>query len=551
MKIWFGQINMELWNVTKNTDKVIETIEKLGENCDVLVFPELTLPWSPWNDLYENDQLIRDQYEAVNTIHNYIKTIKNELTVILWFIEPDEKNQQPWWWVRKYNAAAAITKDSISTTYKENLCDYDVFYESRQLHPGRKYVNFNIWNDIKATLTICEDLFNPLHDNKVLENRDMEWIEYIFNLSSSPFATWKLERRIDAMKEHATTRDANVVYLNQIGAQDDNIFDWSSFIVDNKGQLVHLAKQFEQDTSIVDMNVSKKDITAEANEISRNKYEQIEQAMILGLKDYLAKTWLSKVVIWVSWWIDSAISLYFLSKVLSPENIVALYMPSKHSTNSKTDAHTLAENLWITLQEREIQTRFDAIQERNQKELWKKLSHNVPEEKIAYENIQARIRWEILMQTSNLTPWSMIINNSNKTEMLMWYGTLHGDMIWAVNLIWDLNKREVYELAEYINTKNEAIPTNIISKPASAELNVDQVDPFDYHRVSDAIDALWNWASPHEVSEEYDVTLEEAKDYAKKIRYTEYKRREFYPIIMRLKSRNMWIWRRYPVVRAR
>jgi NAD+ synthase (glutamine-hydrolysing) len=154
------------------------------------------------------------------------------------------------------------------------------------------------------------------------------------------------------------------------------------------------------------------------------------------------------------------------------------------------------------------------------------------------------------MVISNLTPKSMIINNSNKTEMLMGYGTLHGDMIGAINVIGDLNKKEVYALARYINQKdNNIIPETIISKPASAELNVDQVDPFDYDRVSEAIDELGNGASPEEVVAKYDITLPEAQDYARRIPKMEYKRREFYPIILKLKSQNMGIGRRYPVVR--
>ncbi len=173
-------------------------------------------------------------------------------------------------------------------------------------------------------------------------------------------------------------------------------------------------------------------------------------------------------------------------------------------------------------------------------------------EGITYENIQARIRWEILMQESNNTPGSMIINNSNKTEMLLGYGTLHGDMIWAFNLIWDINKKEIYELAKFINKqeKNDVIPSNIITKKASAELNVDQVDPFDYPRVSDAVDELWNWKMPQQVILDHNITLEEATDFARKIRFSEYKRREYYPMILKMKQRHMWLWRRYPVARG-
>lgn len=549
MKIGIGQINMDLWNIADNTQQVYNAIDTIGKDCEVLVFPELTIPWSPGNDMYENQSFIDQQAQVPAQVQQYLQSIQSDLTVILWYIQPDPTAEQPGGGVRKYNTAAVITKDTIKTTHKQNLCDYDVFYESRHMHPGRKYENFAI-GDEQSTVTICEDLFNLATDFQPLEHRDMQWVKTIFNLSSSPFADGKLYRRIEAMKHHAIKRNANVVYLNQVGAQDDNIFDGGSFIIDKNGKLIHLSPQFKKSLAVVDTEQAHEDLSEKAKEIADDKYGQIDNAIKLWLQDYMKKSWIEKVVIGVSWGIDSSISLYYLSQVMPKRNIVAIYMPSKHSTNSQTDAHQLCENLWIKLHEREIQTRFDAIQDRHKKEFWNELEHDNESEKIAYENIQARIRWNILMEISNLTPRSMIINNSNKTEMLMGYGTLHGDMIGAINAIGDLNKKEVYALANYINQKDgNVIPTNIIHKPASAELNVDQVDPFDYDRVSEAIDELGHGSSIEDVVKKYNITEQEAKDYARRIRNMEYKRREFYPIILKIKSPNMGIGRRYPVVR--
>jgi len=546
MKIGIGQINMDLGHVDKNLEKVQEVIKELGPKSDVIVFPELTLPGSPWNDLYENEYFVEQQMAALKKVHEQVQWSKHDITVLLWYLDPDMSKKQAWGSIRKYNAGAAISKEGIRTSYKQNVCDYDIFYEGRQTTPWRKWENFNFGNDLRGTLTICEDLWDENYDYKPLDNRKMDDVDAIFNLSSSPFADWKLERRIHMLSWHAKKRNKDLVYLNQIGGQDDSVFDWWSMIYNWKGELIHLSPFFKEDIQVIDTKEKHEDLTEKALEISRNKYEQMYWAIVLWLKDYLKKTWLSKVVIGVSGGIDSAFSLYFLRQVLDAENIVALYMPTKHSTNSQTDAHTLAKNLWVTLNEVPVQDTLNHYVNKFKERHWK------APEGITYENIQARIRGEILMEESNNTPWSMIINNSNKTEMLLWYWTLHWDMIGAFNLIGDINKKELYEFAKYINKKekNDVIPSNIITKKASAELQDEQVDPFDYPRVSDAVDALWNGKMPQQVILDHNLTLEEAMDFAKKIRYSEYKRREYYPMILKMKQRHMWLWRRYPVARG-
>lgn len=537
---------MDLGHVDKNLEKIQRIIEEIGPQSDVIVFPELTIPWSPWNDLYENEFFAQQQAEALQKIYKQVQESKHNLTVLLWYLDVDTTKKQAWWSTRKYNAWAAITKEWIRITHKQNLCDYDIFYEGRQTTPWRKWENFDFWEKTQWTLTICEDLRDENYDFKPLENRDMDDIDTIFNLSSSPFADGKLERRVEMLSWHAKKRDKDLVYINQVWWQDDSVFDWWSMIYNKKWELIYISPFFKEDVQVIDTEAHHTDLTQQALERSRDKYRQIHDAIVLWLQDYFRKTWLENVVIGLSWGIDSAISAYFLKQVLPAKNIHAYYLPSKFSTNSQSDAHKLAENLWIKLKEVPIQDAVDFwVNKFTQR-------HGTPPEWITHENIQARIRGEILMEESNHIPKSMIINNSNRTETLLWYGTLHGDMIGAFNIIGDINKNEVYDLASYINEQSseDTIPPTIITKKASAELSTDQVDPFDYPRVSEAIDELWNWKMPHEVIQNHDLTLEEAVAFANRIRFSEYKRREYYPMILRMKERHMGLWRRYPVVRG-
>ncbi len=256
-----------------------------------------------------------------------------------------------------------------------------------------------------------------------------------------------------------------------------------------------------------------------------DKYENILDAIRSELVNFLKITGIKDVVIWVSWWIDSAVDLVIASKAVSPEHIHAIYLPTQfNSTQSYELSQRLADNLWVELKVWPIQDILKTFEDFSEKYLWE------PLEWVSHENVQARIRWVILMNIANNKRW-LVINNSNKTELELWYGTLYWDLIWGLCLIWDLKKTEVYGLAKHINKDKEIIPQWIIDRKASAELSEWQVDPFDYDRDCDPVDELAFWWDVTDVAKKYGLDEEYAQSLKNRIEKSKFKVAQIPPIV--------------------
>jgi len=255
------------------------------------------------------------------------------------------------------------------------------------------------------------------------------------------------------------------------------------------------------------------------------KYEDILSRIKSELINFLKKTGIKDIVIWVSWWIDSAVDLSIASQVLSTDHIHAIYMPTKFNSNESYElAEKLANNLWIKLNVWPIQDILKSFEDFSEKHLWKQL------EWISHENVQARIRWVILMNLANNCN-GLVINNSNKTELELWYWTLYWDLIWGICLIWDLKKTEVYDLAKHINREKEIIPQWIITRKASAELSQWQVDPFDYDRDCDPVDELAFWDDVQSVAKKYGLDEEYVQSLKDRIERSKFKVTQIPPIV--------------------
>ena len=542
MKIWIAQINTKLWDIEKNTQKIEDTIRNIGNESDVIVFPEMTISGYPLNDLLDDEELVKRQKEMVYRIRDVVAQVNQNLKVILGFIDYNEAEVLPSGEIKKYNAAAIIGQD-IQIYHKRLLPNYDVFFEQRYFAPGTEWLTFKIAKDLKWAMTICEDIRDDNYDVKPVQEYANKWVDVIFNISSSPYWNGKMKKRLNLLRKHAENIWAHMVYVNQVWGQDELVFDWASMVMTPNGCLQHMSKRFQEDISIVDTEKVCHDYGYDAISDDQFKYSNMIEAMKLGLKDYLEKTGIKDVVIWVSGGIDSALSLYILKQVLAPENIHAIYMPTKYNSNESRElASKLSENLGVELKIWEIQDLVKSFEIFGEEKLWKK------PEWITHENIQARIRWMILMNIANDVKW-MVINNSNKTELAMWYGTLYGDLIGWLSLIGDLNKKEIYEMSRYINSHNykEIIPVWIIDRKASAELAPWQVDPFDYEKVSEAIEELQFWASIQEIATKYNLDIEEVKAMRRRIKINEFKIRQAPPVI-KLKERSVGIGRLYPIV---
>jgi len=255
------------------------------------------------------------------------------------------------------------------------------------------------------------------------------------------------------------------------------------------------------------------------------KYEEILSTIKMALINFLKQSGIKDVVIWISWWIDSAVDLAISSQVVSPEHIHAIYLPTQfNSTQSYELSQKLADNLWVELKVWPIQDILKTFEDFSDKYLWE------PLEWISHENVQARIRWVILMNIAN-NKRGLVINNSNKTELEFWYGTLYWDLIWGLCLIWDLKKTEVYDLARHINKDKEIIPQWIIDRKASAELSEWQVDPFDYDRDCEAVDELAFWWDVKDVAVKYGLDIAYVQSLKDRIERSKFKVAQIPPIV--------------------
>ena len=256
-----------------------------------------------------------------------------------------------------------------------------------------------------------------------------------------------------------------------------------------------------------------------------HKCENVLSTIKSELLNYLQKNNINDVVIWVSWGVDSAVDLSIASQVVDPEHIHAIYMPTKFNSDKSFElAQTLAGNLWVDLKVWPIQKVLESFEDYSDKYLW------TPLKWISHENVQARIRAVILMALAN-NHNALVINNSNKTELELGYGTLYGDLIGGLCLIWDLKKTEVYDLAKHINREKEVIPQWIIDRKASAELSDWQVDPFDYDRDCDPVDELAFWEDVESVSKKYGLDTDYVQSLKNRIERSKFKAIQIPPIV--------------------
>ncbi len=543
MKIWIAQINTKVWDLEYNEKRITDTIEKLWKDSDVIVFPEMTTTGYPPNGLLEDNQFVKDQKGIVYRARELIQKINKDLVVILGCVDYDTTAYHPSGKMVKYNSAAVVSED-IKIYHKALLPNYDVFFEQRYFTPGTKSLCFKIAQEITGTVTICEDIWDEAYKAKPIQKLGNKQIDTIFNISSSPFVVWKLNKRLELLKRHQSKNPMNYVYVNQVGGQDELVFDGGSMILDKDWKLIYFGKTFEEDIQIIDTEKKFIDKSPKLESECKDKYRNILKATTLWLKDYLEKTGIQNVVIWISGGIDSAISAYLARQVLPADKIHTLYMPTKHS-KSLDDAKQLAANLWLDMKVWEINNILQAFED-YQNKLYKSNLDG-----LAYENTQARIRANILMMMANQSKINgILINNSNKTELALWYGTYGWDLLGGLNLIWDMNKKEVFEFAKWINQMEwrDIIPNNIINKPPTAELQDEQVDPFDYDLISEPVDELLFGANPEVIAKKYNIDIQEILRLAKLIKINEFKRKQWPPII-KLKDRSIGIWRVWPIVR--
>lgn len=459
MRLALCQINTTVGDFAGNTAKIKEYIEKAKAlKADIAVFPELTITGYPPEDLLLKQKFITDNIQLLKETASSVKGI----TAIIGFVDRAGKGI--------YNSAAILTDGKITGTYyKMNLPNYGVFDEKRHFKQGEKPFVTKL-NGVKIGIAICEDIWMEEGPAKA---EAAAGAELIITINASPYHAGKVLEREKIIQKQAKDNKVYIVYTNQVGGQDELVFDGFSMVVDKSGKILSRADGFNEELLIVDLPLGKKEEKPAAPE-KKSKLpplaEEVYNALVIGTRDYILKTGFKKVVIGLSGGIDSAIVASIAADALGKENVTGVFMPSRFSSKeSKDDAEGLAKNLGISFKTIPIEGVF--------KEYLNLLTPFFEGKKqdITEENIQARIRGNILMALSNKFNW-IVLNTSNKSEASAGYGTLYGDMAGGFAVIKDVPKMLVYEISRYRNSISPAIPENTLIKAPTAELRDNQKD---------------------------------------------------------------------------
>ncbi len=495
LRIGMAQINTTVGDFTGNKKKIRKTIDDARAlGIDLLTFPELAICGYPPEDLLFKPQFISENLKALNEVVSN----SSGLTIIVGFVDAKEDI---------YNAAAVIHDGRLFDIYhKIYLPNYGVFDENRYFQAGKDIPVYRI-ADIGIGLNICEDIW---YEAGPATAQAYSGAEVIVNISASPYHAGKSDSRLRMLSARATDNVAIIAYNNLVGGQDELVFDGNSMILDEKGELVARGKQFEEDLIVADLDVEavfrarlhdprwrKESLLLDAERCQvvrvavsdkapepdkpplpqrqiqpREETEEIYAALVLGTHDYVRKNGFQKVVIGLSGGIDSSLVAAIAVDALGAANVTGVAMPSPYSSpGSITDAQALANNLGINL----LTIPIDKILTVYMETLAESFQGTKPD--ITEENIQARIRGNILMALSNKFGW-LVLTTGNKSETATGYTTLYGDMAGGFAVLKDVPKTAVYELARYRNSisKITLIPENVIDKAPSAELRPDQKD---------------------------------------------------------------------------
>lgn len=473
MKISLAQLNYHIGNFEKNRDLIVNSIRKAKSvGSDLIVFSELCIPGYPPLDLL-------DRLDFIEKCNRTLEEIALECKGIAAIVGCPTINPNPQG-KKLYNSALVLQDGKvIFRTNKALLPTYDIFDEYRYFEPEKSFRTF-VFKGVRIALAICEDLWDEqpfdnefeksrLYTVSPVEELSKERPDIIISISASPFAYNKIEAKENIFRKKAVKYRIPVISVNQTGANTELIFDGASLVMNREGELVRKLPFFEEALE----TISLEEINSGKISYSHQKPEVISlvhKALLTGLSDYLSKTGFRSCILGLSGGIDSAVVCCLAAEALGIDNVNALLLPSRYSSeHSVTDSIALAKNLGIKYEVISIEKPFTAFEE-----LVKPFFAG-KEPDVTEENIQSRTRAVILMAFANKFG-HILLNTSNKSETAVGYGTLYGDMAGGLSVIGDVYKTDVYKLAEYINRNKTVIPESIIRKPPSAELKPNQLD---------------------------------------------------------------------------
>ncbi len=456
LRLALAQINPTVGDIDGNVLKICDFITKAKkQNAAIVVFPELAVTGYPPEDLLLNPGFISDNLKALEKVRENTK----DIIAVVGFVD---KNGGI------YNAAAIIQNGKLIDIYhKIYLPNYGVFDEYRYFKAGQKAPVYTL-DGVTIGVNICEDIW---YQEGPAASQSLAGADIILNINASPYHMGKRSLREEMISTRASWNRVVVAYLNTVGGQDELVFDGGSFIADKTGQIISRGSQFEEDLIISDIALDGNS-TGSPQEPIRIKEEEVYKALVLGTRDYVNKNDFSKVVIGLSGGVDSSLVAAIAVDAIGKENVKGVFMPSPFtSKESREDSSELVKNLGIKIIDVPINEIFESYRKNLKKEF--KGFH----EDITEENLQARIRGNILMSFSNKFGW-LVLTTGNKSEMSVGYATLYGDMAGGFAVIKDVPKTLVYELCKWKNSKEgrAVIPERVLWKEPSAELKPDQKD---------------------------------------------------------------------------
>lgn len=468
MILALAQLNYRIGDFEGNTAKIIETIRAAKKNrADIVIFAELAVGGYPAKDLLRSEAFLKGCQQSLQQIANHC----NDIACIIGMPTPNTTGQgKP-----LFNSAVFVANGEVQQTVNKSLLpDYDIFDEYRYFEPA-KTTRCVHYRDKKIALTICEDLWNvsapKLYAANPMGQLQEENPDFIINIAASPFSYNQLGERIAILQQQAKQSRVPLLYLNQVGAHTDVIFDGRSLVLSAQGDLVDVMAPFDE--AVKYYQIEQAEIVALQTIINVQQPDEtslIHQALLLGLRDYFKKSGFKKAILGLSGGIDSAVVAALACEALGPENVMAVLLPSAYSSDhSIDDALGLVRNTGCLHEIIPIQPIAESFGQ-SMAHVFNDLPPDTTE-----ENIQARIRGTLLMAMANKYGY-ILLNTSNKSEGAVGYGTLYGDMAGALGVIGDLYKTQVYQLATHINRNGEVIPLNTLIKPPSAELRLEQKD---------------------------------------------------------------------------
>lgn len=457
MRIAISQLNFCVGDIDANKRKIIGHIRDMGDCADLVVFPELALSGYPPDDLLLRPAFHRSITRSLKEIINEPKNCR----VILGY--PENNNGV------LYNACALITGYEITSNYrKKELPNYGVFDEKRYFSPGGETSVVTL-GSIPTAMSICEDIWFPDQARAAAA----AGAKLLININASPYHFTKRQEREEILKQRSTETGLDIIYLNLVGGQDEVVFDGGSMVFGGDGVCVHRYPQFEEGLYIIEIESRDGRIHFNPGTDSiplMTREEEVYNALVLGVRDYVRKNGFNGAVIGLSGGIDSALTLAIAVDALGSENVEVLLMPSRYTAGmSVDDSVEMAKRLGVSSHIIPIEEPFSAIT-RALSPIFGGLTEDVTE-----ENIQARCRGILLMAVSN-KKGKIVLTTGNKSEMAVGYATLYGDMAGGFAPLKDVSKLLVYDLSKWRNRRGQIIPQRIIDRPPSAELRPDQMD---------------------------------------------------------------------------